>query len=455
MSNEKHNKFQRLFSGKHGEYRDLTVGKVKSEGAEIGAFFSCSKTHSEKQEEKINFLGKFITKPVEEKIYMDIVGYFSNAPSTRLACFTEEIVKECSRKSTTYSWMKPDEFEYEVWMGGLRNRYPKVKEEYLTYLSKLVPGYRNLEDYKVNDLNEKINFKDYIEKYHKFPSSVIINDQEYPLTGIMKNAAVALFIGDKDWLGGSCKNTGAYIENINGTDCAVTINIDAGFAADTDIEPFKISKNVIPYNANYSSTDESKDSIHIDMLSPELRNEFLQALYLIVHRYPENDIRMDHLLEAIVRRNGAFNDPSFDHEILTDENAIKIIDKLKNRINELRETFSVALQEYAHNNVDLLNELVHQAQEKDLEFLHHIQETHEEQTSLRQEQIPNEPEHHIDSDEEIFIEPDENSVNPITPGKSTWSDLFNSINWKKFGIASIGTAAAVAAVAAFSMKKSF
>ncbi|KTC81918.1 hypothetical protein [Legionella cincinnatiensis] len=92
-------------------------------------------------------------------------------------------------------------------------------------------------------------------------------------------------------MGGSCKNTGAYVKNISGADCVVAINIDARFAADTDIEPFQISRNAIPYNANYSSTNEHQNSIHIDMLPPQLRNEFFQALYLIAHRYPEDDIR--------------------------------------------------------------------------------------------------------------------------------------------------------------------
>lgn len=408
--------FGRLFSGKYGTYKNLKIEGIKKEGSEVGAFFTCSQTNPDKQDGQINFLGKFINKPVEEKIYMDIVRYFSNGPSTRLAHLTEDAVKKCARQSVAYAWMQPEEFEEEVWMGGLKDSYPKVKNgEYLAYLSKLVPGYRNLEDYQVNDLNGKIKFKDYIEKYHSFPSTLIIDNQEYPFIGIMKNAAVALFVGDKDWLGGSCKNTGAYIKNINGIDYAVAIHIDVGFAVDPHIEPFKISKNVIPCNANYSSSDESKNSIHINKLAPEKYNEFLQALYLIVHRYPEGDRRMDGLLEEIVKRNGAFNDSSFEDELLTDETSIEIVNKLKSRIKELKETFSEALEEYAYHNAIFLDALIAQEQEKDSKFLADMQKIH--------------------------VQINEEAINLIKPGQSTWPYFFNSINWAHFGIgaASLGT----------------
>jgi hypothetical protein len=439
LSKEKSNSFGRLFSGRHGKYSDLKRGELKSEGSEIGAFFSCSKTNPAKKDEKITFLGKFIKNPVEEKIYMDIVRYFSNAPSTRLVCLKEEIIKECSMNSKIFSYCRNDNemFEKEVWQSGLKDQFPNVKEgEYLAYLSKLVPGYRNLEDYQVKDKNQNnIKFTDYIEKYKTFPLRVTIDDNEYPLTGIMKNAAVALFIGDQDWLGGSCKNTGAYIENVNDTDCAVAITIDAGFSANSDVTPFEISENVIPYNANYSAKDKNQNSIHIDKLPEELRNEFFQSLYLIVHRYPGGDKRMDYLLEKIVKRNGAFNDPSFDRKILTDDKAIKIVDKLKNRINKLRVMFSAELQEYAFKNKEFLNKLVLQERKKDLEFLQHIQESSKERTL-------------------VIIQPDENSVNPIKSGKSTWSDLFNSINWEKFGILVIGTAIVAASAWALGRSKS-
>ncbi len=130
-------KFGRLFSGKHGKkYDELKIGQHKDAGAEIGAYFSCSKTNPEK-DEKITFIGKFVANPVGEKIYMDIVRYFANGPATRIIPVNETIVKDYVKNDRQYAGIFSErEFQYN-WDIGLKDRFPKVNEnEYLLiYLS--------------------------------------------------------------------------------------------------------------------------------------------------------------------------------------------------------------------------------------------------------------------------------------------------------------------------------
>jgi len=116
--------------------------------------------------------------------------------------------------------------------------YEKKISHSLRIMSKWVDGYRDLEELKVKDKKNFINFMDYIKKYKKPPELVIEpeEEKEIELKGIMGVLAAATSLADIDVLGITGKNTGFIIERDEQGKMirARVIKIDPGYAFSYD-----------------------------------------------------------------------------------------------------------------------------------------------------------------------------------------------------------------------------
>ncbi len=265
------------------------------------------------------------------------------------------------------------------------------------------------------------------------PDLMVPQNGRCKLTGIMKNAAVSLLIGDTDWMGSSCANTGIYIKNGR----AVSINIDAGQPADNTIVPMDIKKDIIPWNPFYN-VDKDVGTIHINNLSSDQKDEFFKSLYLIVNRYPVASQGMNLLFKALINRNGALG------ELLPENEIEYILDKLKSRIGILRDIYSFELEQVATRFPELGIELEAE-RENDDKFIASIQnisklsdvEVEVETEAQAQAQAQAQTQAQVEIQAEVLLDPDPDSLTQIQSENSTWSFINNSINWTKLGLEAV------------------
>jgi hypothetical protein len=343
----------KVFEGKYGAYENRTVIKTKEDGTETGAIVSYSKSNTVKKEKQNLFLEKVILEPVKEKIYLDIARYFANAASSRLELLTTNETQEiCSRfeyarNKDLASCMSAHESQGVIMQLIQRdiNTSPKIDGKHLLFLSKFVKNYADLGAcIAVTKDGKEFGFNEFMEKFGRPPEYIkhpLKQDLILPLYGLMAIAANSKITGDIDWLGGSSKNTGAVIVTKHEDAYALAVNVDAGFSVLENPEPIR----------DIQCASMGAENIMLNALSQKQYDEFMHSLYLIVHRYPEEEQdKFDSLLNFLVWRNGSFNPPTFSNKVLSQDESKAIMTKIKNNISALKEIYRDELSAYHKQN---------------------------------------------------------------------------------------------------------
>jgi hypothetical protein len=286
------------------------------------------------QREKISFIEKQeIGSPgsvVKEKISLDFYKVVDNelTPESRIALQKENYMMNLlfvfftSRGNDAASSVKL----VEDFLAASPKYGDPEDPQYATFMGKVINDYRDLGD----------GFIEYIKEHHRPPDSIIHDNKEYRLDGIMEIAAVAKILGDPDWLGGAGNNTGYLIEG----DRAKAILVDAGMSLSELTRIGANSKNIQVGNLMPASCD-----IHFDELTENQKEVFIGTLYKFTHC--EN---LHELIEFLVKREGAFNSQKDKNGnqiiILDDQTAEDLIDRIIKNIDMLSKTYQSELQQY-------------------------------------------------------------------------------------------------------------
>ena len=120
--------------------------------------------------------------------------------------------------------------------GAFLDQLNRSRAEPITHaihiFSKWVEGYQGLDSVQTRFQGNSVNFMDCLITHHHLPETVLVDDREIPLVGLMDVLAAARLLGDTDVLGGGGGNAGIVVQRNPAGEpiVAVIVKIDPGFA---------------------------------------------------------------------------------------------------------------------------------------------------------------------------------------------------------------------------------
>lgn len=324
--------------------------------------------------EKIDGLTTNHMPTIKEKIGIDLYGLVAKVPRTQIGLRTKDEYRDLivnhlmSPSQPHFKPVTPEQVEnnmelYQNTDGSMSYKGigPPNNSRYVTFCSVFLDEYRDFGPDFINYIKdngrppEKIINDDIpiIEVSHETEHAVIrYVDSDYPgpsyeITGVMRLAAMAMILGDRDWLGGKGFNAGFALENGR----AVATMVDAGLALD-DNETMRnmSSKEIKDKKIRFGNSNSI--FIEFDKLTLNQKEEFLSTLHQFT-RLSEEELRV--CITDLVRRNGTFNQNPFNLTLLNDEDANNIVESIIANVQEIKGIYEVELAEYSNQHEEMPN----------------------------------------------------------------------------------------------------
>lgn len=229
----------RIYKSKKGEYLTFIPTGEKKGGSALGTLFEKVHSNPNKMAPRKKWLGK-VGNPR---------GLLRNDPSTIRTRSKREINMDTICEKLSYDLFQElgqDSFEVpksRLSLKPIRDEYTlnhplalawvsQGVEESLRIMSRIVEGYTNIGEATTLDGDQKVNFMEYLQKYHRPPETILTpQGTTVPIRGLIELLAVGRCLADVDLLGGAGLNAG-YVWKYNGAQIveARIVKIDPGYS---------------------------------------------------------------------------------------------------------------------------------------------------------------------------------------------------------------------------------